>query len=733
MRGHAGGLVLGVWLFLGGCGNTPADLEACVRTLWAGFRPVAEDRAQRFLGKVEEDRARCRGGARAVELRRGPWVDWPQYWATGDSGSRMSAAGGGLRFLRPDRRGIDGALVDLEYQRIELIRFNLFDNSGTYPDYVGAAAARGARAPGLARDAAASGPPELWRRRRRGEQRCRGELIRHRTLTGICNDIRNPLMGSTGMPFARNVEFEATFPELGPDELARNRHGGRIGLLRPDPQVISRRLLGRRDASTDTLHAGMDCPAIRPRPCDYRKAPFLNVLAAFWIQFMTHDWFSHLDEGRNGPGHGDGIAHAPGRRRRTALSRADTVRLGCRAGDRVDAAASPSSDPPRSPWRAEAASPAPTGRRRNTVTAWWDASQLYGYDERPAARVKRDPGPGKLRLLSRRRRPRETAGYLPVLEAGDPIHPRGRTGGDGVPGQLERRAELFHNVFAREHNLFVDAFRKQAAAPPDADSGLRDPGAARSGPPLPRGGRPTSCSRWPGSWSRRRSRRSTRSSGRPSSSTTSPSPGARARTGRALADEARPGRAREVLRAPRGPGTREGDGLVLGLRLGPGHLRARQPRYADGPAARPQADLWSLAKTITSTAGRTTSARRSTFPRSSSPCTDCIPWCRISSSTGRGRGSRRSSGSDPGRGHLPRPGDGGMRERGLANWALSLGRQRVGRLTLQNHPRFLQDLALPHVGSPTAGSTWPRSTSSGTASGACRASTSSAGSTASGS
>jgi hypothetical protein len=31
---------------------------------------------------------------------------------------------------------------------------------------------------------------------------------------------------------------------------------------------------------------------------------------------------------------------------------------------------------------------------------------------------------------------------------------------------------FFHNVFAREHNRFVDEFRKQKA---DADSGLRNP------------------------------------------------------------------------------------------------------------------------------------------------------------------------------------------------------------------------------------------------------------------
>ena len=151
-----------------------------------------------------------------MELRRGPWVDWPHYWATGDGGSRMSPSGGGLHFLRPDRRGIDGALIDLEYQRVELLRFNLFDSSGTYPDYV-----RG-------RGGTAGPALRVWPEMRlppdhpsfatvggSGEQLCAGELVRHRTLTGICNDIRNPLMGSAGMPFARNVEFEATFPDLG--------------------------------------------------------------------------------------------------------------------------------------------------------------------------------------------------------------------------------------------------------------------------------------------------------------------------------------------------------------------------------------------------------------------------------------------------------------------------------------------------------------------------------------
>ena len=42
-----------------------------------------------------------------------------------------------------------------------------------------------------------------------------------------------------------------------------------------------------------------------------------------------------------------------------------------------------------------------------------------------------------------------------------------------------------------------------------------------------------------------------------------------------------------------------------------------------------------------------------------------------------------------------------MRDAGAANWALSMGRQRLGLLTLQNSPQFLQNLALPRLNSVT--------------------------------
>ena len=84
--------------------------------------------------------------------------------------------------------------MDLEYQRIELFTFNLFDNY-TYETYIGG----DGDTPGYAVD--------VWSEMRlpadhehyqdvggEADQQCWGDLIRHRTLTGICNDI---LYGST--------------------------------------------------------------------------------------------------------------------------------------------------------------------------------------------------------------------------------------------------------------------------------------------------------------------------------------------------------------------------------------------------------------------------------------------------------------------------------------------------------------------------------------------------------
>jgi hypothetical protein len=78
-----------------------------------------------------------------------------------------------------------------------------------------------------------------------------------RMLNGTYNDLTDPLMGSLGSRFGRNVPPSHTYPK---EPLA------------PNPRLISRRLLTR-----DT----------------FQPATTLNLLAGAWIQFEVHDWFSH--------------------------------------------------------------------------------------------------------------------------------------------------------------------------------------------------------------------------------------------------------------------------------------------------------------------------------------------------------------------------------------------------------------------------------------------------------
>src|SRR5258707_13826013 len=61
------------------------SLKACDELVHSGFRPVATSRDQRFLGKVQEFTALCRGGNGAAQFRKVPWVDWGNYWGVGDT------------------------------------------------------------------------------------------------------------------------------------------------------------------------------------------------------------------------------------------------------------------------------------------------------------------------------------------------------------------------------------------------------------------------------------------------------------------------------------------------------------------------------------------------------------------------------------------------------------------------------------------------------------------------
>jgi hypothetical protein len=463
---------------LSGKAEEAKALFACARMVLdqAGMLKIPEAREKRFEGKVAEAVALCRGGEQALLFRGTPWVDWASYWGTGDQSSLPM---GFISQKLPADRGVAGALEDLEIQRVALIKFNLFDNAGTYPTYVNG-------------DNGVGGPAvKVWPQMRLtpsnpsykdvggdGTQVCKGDLIRWRTVSGICNDILNPAMGSSGMLFARNVEFETSFPDLGLNALTRNRHGDRLSLLQPDPQVISRRLFTRSQTQADKCSAGYGLAGdSKDAHCDYKKAPFFNVLAAYWIQFMTHDWFSHLQEGHNQPGYmKTGCATQLVNNREQPLTRGEIAKLGCRPDDLIDKGYVADDAPPGTFTSGGQTLMARAPKTmQNTNTAWWDASQLYGFDDTSRQRVKRDPA-DRAKLLLVPVAGQMGAGYLPVFEATDPINPEwaGQEAA-GFPDNWTVGMSFLHNLFAREHNSFVAEFRRLAAQTPGADSGLRDP------------------------------------------------------------------------------------------------------------------------------------------------------------------------------------------------------------------------------------------------------------------
>jgi hypothetical protein len=207
-----------------------------------------------------------------------------------------------------------------------------------------------------------------------------------RTLDGTLNDPAIPLMGSVGTRFGRNVPLDQTVRE--PEQ----------ELLDPNPRTISRELLTRER---------------------FLPATTLNVLAAAWIQFEVHDWFSHGKNEEQRPwelalGDDDDWPERPMTIPRT---RRDPT----------------SDEDPRTP--------------DTFVTAdshWWDGSQIYGSDERFAAAVRAGED-GKLRIDADGLPPRDLEELADLT---------------GVAGNFWVGLALLHTLFMLEHNVICDRLRR---------------------------------------------------------------------------------------------------------------------------------------------------------------------------------------------------------------------------------------------------------------------------------
>jgi hypothetical protein len=149
------------------------------------------------------------------------------------------------------------------------------------------------------------------------------------------------------------------------------------------------------------------------------EVPFLNLLAASWIQFQNHDWITH------GENLSQEIIEIP-------LAADDPARKRYRQTNMFVGRTQPD------PTRQESAEETPV-TFINEVTHWWDGSQIYGSDQETQDRL-RSGVDGRLRL--------NDDGTLPLDNKG--------VEDSGMVRNWWVGLAMLHNLFAREHNAICD-------------------------------------------------------------------------------------------------------------------------------------------------------------------------------------------------------------------------------------------------------------------------------------
>ena len=210
---------------------------------------------------------------------------------------------------------------------------------------------------------------------------------------GSYTTVEQPMMGAVDTRYGRNAPLRMVWPQ-----------GDRI--MTPNPRLVSMELMGRDK---------------------FKPATILNTMAAAWIQFMVHDWTHH------------------GKNERPEVVPPFTV-------EKVENDPWPLEGPitilktTHDPTYDPDSGLPPT--YRNTVTHWWDASQLYGSNAAQVARG-RTGADGKLRM--------EQIDGQPVL----PLDPEISFDIDltGINENYWVGLSVLHTLFAMEHNAICDMLK----------------------------------------------------------------------------------------------------------------------------------------------------------------------------------------------------------------------------------------------------------------------------------
>ena len=229
---------------------------------------------------------------------------------------------------------------------------------------------------------------------RTGNIDCKSQISRrYRTADGTCNDFNNPLIGAANVAFGRNVP--ASYIDNNPDTL-----------MEPQPAVVAKEFFTRNE---------------------FKPVPFLNMIAAAWIQFMNHDWLSHYREEK------------------------PSISMRMNNGDMMNLEQTKYVDITE-PYKKEF-----DRVSLNEVTHWWDGSQIYGSNQEKQNSLRSFQN-GKMRteIINGNE-------LLPMDKSVDLSRNRRGMGVEmtGFSDNWWLGLSLLHTLFVKEHNAIADMLYKK--------------------------------------------------------------------------------------------------------------------------------------------------------------------------------------------------------------------------------------------------------------------------------
>ena len=235
---------------------------------------------------------------------------------------------------------------------------------------------------------------------------------------GCYNDLKKPSMGrgsETSDPSGDTMLHNRSHPcaRIGRNVPLKDVFPDDKNLLVPNPRQISRELLSRKE---------------------FIPATTLNLIAAAWIQFQTHDWFNHGEPDRT-----------------------NNIDIPLPKGDdwnQENMLVGRTRPDPTRDYDYERQK-SPDGKLQypptyvNAESHWWDASQIYGNSEAHRQMLRTDPNSNQ--LVPRGKLFLDLEGNIPY----DPSDPEGLAI-SGFVGNWWLGLSLLHTLFVKEHNAICD-------------------------------------------------------------------------------------------------------------------------------------------------------------------------------------------------------------------------------------------------------------------------------------